>query len=97
MRAVNTTVIDRSSGSMKFRALAMAMNTSSFTRAGTPCNATAVASCDSRNSLQAAVLLCYIALFLCRTLAEGRSTIIDCMLCFILVGMHDMYDIKDTT
>mmetsp|Transcript_15461 Transcript_15461/g.52433 ORF Transcript_15461/g.52433 Transcript_15461/m.52433 type:complete len:277 (-) Transcript_15461:455-1285(-) len=35
--AVRTTVMDRLSGSIKLSALAMAMNTSSFTRSGTPC------------------------------------------------------------
>mmetsp|Transcript_11126 Transcript_11126/g.19424 ORF Transcript_11126/g.19424 Transcript_11126/m.19424 type:complete len:220 (+) Transcript_11126:959-1618(+) len=35
--AVNTTVMESSPGSMKARALAMAMKTSSFTRSGTPC------------------------------------------------------------
>mmetsp|Transcript_32741 Transcript_32741/g.72329 ORF Transcript_32741/g.72329 Transcript_32741/m.72329 type:complete len:206 (+) Transcript_32741:1644-2261(+) len=43
--------MDRSSGSMKLRALAMAMNTSSFTRSGTPClrihSVTVSLSCSS--------------------------------------------------
>ncbi len=37
LRAMSTQIMDSSSGSMKLRALAMAMNTSSFTRSGTPC------------------------------------------------------------
>ena len=37
LSAMSTQIIDSSSGSMKLSALAMAINTSSFTRAGTPC------------------------------------------------------------
>ena len=36
LSAMSTQIMDSSSGSMKLRALAMAMNTSSFTRSGTP-------------------------------------------------------------
>lgn len=39
---MSTQIMDSSSGSMKLSALAMAMNTSSFTRSGTPCNSRGV-------------------------------------------------------
>ena len=48
---MSTQIMDSSSGSMKLRALAMAMKTSSLTRAGTPCcrihSVTVLSSCAS--------------------------------------------------